>query len=129
MKKALSILFVMVLTLSLVALAGCGGSSKPGEIPADSPYIGTWEAVRAEMLGEATDMAEALEGDKWIITLKADGTVEETNGEEIETGVWSITDSGISMKIDGSKKAVKFTMQGDELTTKLVATIFFAKQS
>ena len=128
MKKALAILCVIVLTLSLFTLAGCG-SSKPGEIPADSPYIGTWEAVRAEALGEEADMNEVLEGKTWVLTLKADGTMEQSTGDELSTGVWSITSSGLNVKLDDAKKAMKFTMEGDELVTKVIATIYFAKQS
>ena len=128
MKKVLALFFALALTLSLVSLAGCG-SSKSGEIPADSPYIGTWEATRAELKGETADMNDFLEDGKWTITLNADGTVQQTSGTETETGVWSITNDGLSMKLDGAKKAVKFTAEGDELATKIIATIYFVKQS
>ena len=125
MKKFISILCVMAFAVSLLALAGCGGSK---EIPADSPYIGTWKAVRAELLGEATDMAEVLEDGDWIITLKADGTVEQQSGSEAGTGVWTITKNGIKVKLDDAKSAMKFTYENNELSTKLVATFFFEKQ-
>ena len=126
MKKIISILCVMALAASLLALAGCGGSK---EIPADSVYIGKWEAVRAEMMGQETTLEEALEGGKWIFTLNADGTAVEESDEETVNGVWSITKNGIKVKLDGASKAIKFTAQGDELVTKLVANIYFAKQN
>ena len=126
MKKIISFLCVAALAVSLFALAGCGGSK---EIPADSVYIGKWEAVRAEMLGQSTTLEEALEGGKWIFTLNADGTAVEESAEETVNGVWSITKDGIKVKLDGASKAIKFTAQGDELVTKLVASIYFAKQS
>ena len=125
MKKFISFLCVMAFAVSLLALAGCGGSK---EIPADSPYIGTWKAVRAELMGEAAEMDEVLEGE-WIITLKADGTVEQQSTDESGTGVWSITKDGIKVKLDDAKSALKFTYANDELSTKMVATFFFQKQS
>ena len=125
MKKFISILCVMAFAVSLLALAGCGGSK---EIPADSPYIGTWKAVRAELMGEATDMSEVLEGE-WIITLNADGTAVEQSTDESGTGVWSITKDGVKAKLDGAKSSLKFTYENNELSTKLVATFFFQKQN
>ena len=125
MKKFISILCVMAFAVSLLALAGCGGSK---EIPADSPYIGTWKAVRAELMGGATEMDEVLEGE-WIITLNADGTAEEQSTDESGIGVWSITKDGIKVKLDGAKSALKFTYENNELSTKMVATFFFQKQN
>ena len=125
MKKFISILCVMALAVSLLAMAGCGSK----EIPADSPYIGTWKAVRAELMGEETDVQEALEGGEWIITLKADGTVEQTSQDESSTGVWQITKKGIKVKFEDSKGSMKFNYENGQLTTKLVATFYFDKQS
>lgn len=125
MKKFISILCVMAFAVSLLALAGCGGSK---EIPADSQYIGTWKAVRAELMGEKAEMSEVLDGD-WIITLKADGTAEQQSSDESGAGVWSITKNGIKVKLDDAKSAMKFTYENNELSSKLVATFFFEKQS
>ena len=125
MKKIFSILMVMAVAVSILALAGCGGSK---EIPADSVYIGTWKAVRAELLGEEATLDEVLEGE-WIITLKADGTLEQNSESETSTGVWSITGNGIRVKIDGAKSAMKFTYKDNALSTKVAATFYFEKQS
>ena len=125
MKRIIAVLCVAALAVSLLALAGCGSSK---EIPADSVYIGTWKAVRAEIMGEEASLADELDGD-WIFTLKADGTIEQTYEGGTDTGVWSITSKGIKVKIDGAKSAMKFTMENDELMTKIIANIYFAKQS
>ena len=125
MKRIIAVLCVAALAVSLLALAGCGSSK---EIPADSVYIGTWKAVRAEIMGEEASLEDELDGD-WIFTLKADGTIEQTYEGGTDTGVWSITSKGIKVKIDGAKSAMKFTMENDELMTKIIANIYFAKQS
>ena len=125
MKKIISVLCILALAASLFALAGCGGTK---EIPADSAYIGTWEAVRAEMMGEETPMEEVLEGNDWFFDLKADGTAVERSGDDSETGTWWLTKDGIKVKI-GDSKAVKLTMEGDNLVIKMVAKVFFEKKA
>lgn len=114
------------LVVSLFALVGCGGKK---EIPADSIYIGTWKAVRAEIMGEEASLEDELEGGDWIFTLKADGTVEQTYEGKTETGVWSITEDGVKVKIEGSKKSLKFTYEDNQLVTKIIANLYFEKQS
>lgn len=126
MKKIISILCAAAIVVSLFALAGCGGSK---EIPADSVYIGTWKAVRAEIMGEEASLEEELEGGDWVFTLKADGTIEQTYDGKTESGVWSITDKGVKAKIDGAKSSIKFTYEDNQLVTKIIANIYFEKQS
>ena len=127
MKKTLAILCALLIALSCLALAGCGESK---EVPADSPFIGKWEAVRAEMLGEATDMSEILEGGDWFFTLNADGTCVESSGEESEPGTWWATKDGIKLKIDGGKSTLKFFLDGENMVTKtLGVSVFFEKRT
>ncbi|MBQ6265071.1 MAG: hypothetical protein IJK60_06440 [Clostridia bacterium] len=72
MKKALALICVLALAVSLVALAGCG-TKKPGVIPADSNYIGKWTAVSAEFKGESQNPEEVF-GGEYTLELNADGT-------------------------------------------------------
>ena len=80
------------------------------------------------MMGEETPMEEVLEGNDWFFDLKADGTAVERSGDDSETGTWWLTKDGIKVKI-GDSKAVKLTMEGDNLVIKMVAKVFFEKKA
>ena len=130
MKKALAFLIAMVLTLSLVTLSGCG-TTKPGDIPADSPYIGTWEATKAKFMDDEASIEEVLGEDSYPyeINLKADGTADIITGADTQPGVWAITADGFNLRLDGAKKDQKFKTDGDVLTSKLVGvTLTFEKK-
>ncbi len=101
-KKTFIIVLVMVMTVSL-ALVGCGSKG----VPADSRYIGTWEATGAEFKGEAVDLNEALNNDVFIVTLDADGTCKVVSGADVSTGSWSETGSGVKLKGDDLNMTLK----------------------
>jgi len=124
MKKTVSILCVTIILISCVLLAGCG--SKGGDIPADSPYIGTWKAVRTEFKDETADPAEMLGGD-FILELNADGTAKLITAGEEQTAPWSITSTGV--KVKGDDVNMTFKSEGSTLTTSIIGvTIILEKQ-
>ena len=122
MKKALAILCVLALAVSLVALAGCG-AKKPGEIPADSPYIGKWVASSAQFKDEAQDPNEVF-GGEYTLDLKADGTGTLSSSEESNPLVWWITKDGIGTNVDNAKKDMKYKADGDKLIGKILGIEF-----
>ena len=122
MKKALAIICVLALAASLVVLAGCG-TKKPGEIPADSNYIGKWTAVSASFKGEAQDPNEVF-GGEYTLELKADGTGSLISSEDSGPLVWWITDDGIGTNIDDAKKDMKYKADGDKLVGKIIGIEF-----
>ena len=122
MKKTFSVISIMLVAIFCIIVTGCDNSS---EIPADSKYIGTWEAVKAEFKGEEQDINEVLDGDKFIITLKNDGTVE-VESDENNTGTWVIIKNGVKLKGDTK---LKLKENGDYLTTKILGmTLYFEKK-
>ena len=122
MKKTLSILCALLILALCVSLAGCGNK---GDIPADSPYIGTWKAVRATFKDEVMDVNEVLEKD-FIIILNQDGSAS-VDYDESGTGTWSLTDSGA--KIKGDDLNIKLKMEDGTLTTSVLGmTFYFEKQ-
>ena len=125
MKKTL-LLFVLLL-LACVVLSGCsnGGTA---EIPEDSPYIGTWEAVSADFKGEEMPLEEAV-GDAFIITLNADATARIISDGEDQPGTWKITGDGISVRVGNARSDSKYTAKGDKLILTLFGVnICFAKK-
>ena len=124
MKKALSILFVLVILFSCAVLTGCG--DKDGEISPDSKYIGTWQAVRAEFKGEEVDIHEVLTED-FILKLNQDGTaIVNTEGQE-HTAPWTETSSEVKVTSDDIN--LKLKKEVDSLTMSILGmTIFFEKQ-
>ncbi|MBR0414478.1 MAG: hypothetical protein IJI67_05375 [Clostridia bacterium] len=120
MKRTISLLCVCLLVLSCLALTGC--DSKSAEIPADSPYVGTWTAVKAEVNGVETDMKEALDGDKFIIILNQDGTASVENTEETSSSFWKITDNGV--ELTGESDMVLRPV-GSQLQSTVVGVTFF----
>ena len=122
MNKALTILCVIAIAVSLVALAGCG-AKKPGEIPADSNYIGKWTAVSAQFRGEAKDPNEVF-GGEYTLELKADGTGTLRSTNESSPLVWWITKDGIGTNVDNAEKDMKYKADGDKLTGKIIGVEF-----
>ena len=112
----------MVILALCVSLAGCGSK---GDIPADSPFIGTWKAVRATFKDEVMDVSEVLDKD-FIIILNQDGSAS-VDYEESGVGTWSLTDSGA--KIKGDDLNIKLKMEDGTLTTSVLGmTFYFDKQ-
>ena len=125
MKKNLAILLAAVLMCGL--LAGCE-ASPAAVIPADSPYIGTWEATRATASGEETDAKEAL-GEMFIFTLKADGTATVTAEDEVSEGTWSISSDGVNLRMKDAKKDLKFKSEDGTLVMSVLGCkIYFEKK-
>ena len=122
MNKTLSILCALLILALCVSMAGCGSK---GDIPADSPYIGTWKAVRATVKVEVMDGNEVLEKD-FIIILNQDGSAS-VDYDESGKGTWSLTDSGARIK--GDDLNIKLKMEDGTMTTSVLGmTFFFEKQ-
>ena len=125
MKKNLMLLVLLVLACAV--LSGCenGGSAV---IPEDSPYIGTWEAVRADFKGEEMPIEEAV-GDVFIFTLNADGTAQITSDGADQPGTWKITGTGININVNGAKSDTKYTAKDDTLVLGMFGVnIYFTKK-
>ena len=123
MKKVVSILCICLLAISCCALAGC--TDKPAAIPADSSYIGTWTAVRAELKGVETDMKDALDGDKFIVILNQDGTACVENTEQTSSANWKITKDGVELT---GETDLSFQTVGKQLKSNILGvTIYFDK--
>ena len=120
MKKAISIL--CILSLLCIMLAAC--SSGGGEISPDSPYIGTWKAVKVALNGEETPIDEVLE-EEMIIVFDQDGKITVTSGDGESSGTWSETKDGA--KSTGDVK-MSFTMEDEYLTTKLLGVMFYLEK-
>ena len=80
-----------ILCLLAAALAGCGGKSMKG-----SKYLGKWNAVSAEMSGMEFSVSDFM--DEFSIILKEDGTCEAHIDDEVETGKWEETETGVKIK-------------------------------
>ena len=92
---------LVILTLCVGLLAGCGGNS----------IVGDWKVTGAEAMGQSVDPAEMGDTATAIVTFNADGTIT-SNGQS--GGTWkldgdklSITDSGITLS---------GTFNGDNIT-------------
>lgn len=90
MKKKVLVLLMVVAVLA-IGLVSCGGS--------DNPFVGTWEAEHAEILGESYPPEEA--GVAWTIEIKDGG--KGTLGADGETVdfTWEETDDGITINAEG----------------------------
>ena len=92
MKKNVARLLVVCLLMTMVmALASCGGSAEE-----QSPYVGTWNAVKISYSG--IEMTPEDVGLEFNLVVNEDGTLAATtNGESDGEGKWEATDSGISI--------------------------------
>lgn len=125
MKKTLTILCALIITISCIALAGCGKGGN-GTDASDSPYLGTWKAVTAEALGQEVPIAEVLDYDL-TLTLNADGSAQLEADGEVANGKWS--ESGTEVKVSGSDMNMTLKDEGGKLSTSIVGvTIYFEKQ-
>lgn len=111
MKKHL--LAIMCALVMLFAFTACSGDKY-----ADSPYLGTWTATSAEMMGIELPVADVIGGDMTIVfeangscTLDAAGDASSGSWEETETGV-SIDDGDVELTIDGDSA----TLVQDDVT-------------
>ena len=133
-KKNVLLLALVALFVGLFTLTGCTEEKKEeaAKIPADSPYIGTWDVVKVQYK-DVEDEASAVfeEGNKFEIVLNADGSAKiigkEDASEESTNNTWEITDKGIKIKGD-SKLTLK--KDGDNLIYKMFGvTFYFEKQA
>ena len=127
MKKVLVVLFCMIVSLSFVALTGCGGSDVDAPA-ADSPYVGVWQATGATFQDEEVDINEVLEGKDFIIELRDDGTasVTDTDGNKSDA-TWKETGSGV--KVTGDEINMKFKDADGRLECSILGVhMFFEKQ-
>ena len=105
MKKLLSVLVIMILTVSV--LSGCGSKADMS----DSEYLGTWEAVTCSYSDYVMDASEIL--GQYIITLRPDGSYEATFGEDVGEGTWEDTQNGFML--DGDEE-LSFVDGADGIT-------------
>ncbi len=96
MKKTIKAItaVMVVLTLCLGLLAGCGSSP-----------VGTWKITSAEAMGVTVDPAEmGMDDSTSTMTLNADGTItagSETGGSwTLDGNVLTISESGVSMEFE-----------------------------
>ena len=125
MKKRISIVLAVLLAFSCLALVACGNGE--GSAPsADSKYIGVWKATKGVFKGEETPIEEILEGEDFILDLRADGTAIVTTDTE-DTGTWTEKSNGIHIKANDTNS--DFTADGDNLAVDILgAKIVFEKQ-
>ena len=122
MKKLVSLMLVMLMTVSCLVLVSCGGgSSSSNEDLSSSKYVGTWKAITMSL----EDTTEAVdEGGEFIVTLNGDGTgqsVSRENGGEEE-----VTDDGFKTKGD---MKLKFKDDGDNIKANIFGVdLVFEKQ-
>ena len=135
MKKAFVVLCVMLMTVSCV-FCGCGKKKDEGgsntatqstvASVAESQYVGTWKAVKAELMGKEADLKEAL-GDDLTLTLNADGTCSLISADDESTGKWSETSDGV--KLDGKDLNTTLKSENGQLAIDLFGFhIYFEKQ-
>lgn len=129
MKKLVSLMLVMLMTVSCLVLVSCGGgSSSSSEDLSSSKYVGTWKAITMS-LEDTTEAAD--EGGEFIVTLNGDGTgqsVSRENGgeEEVTDFTWELTDDGFKTKGD---MKLKFTDDGDNIKANIFGVdLVFEKQ-
>ena len=138
MKKVFVILCVMLMTVSCV-FCGCGKKKEDDGGPpaaqssqntaasvAESQYVGTWTAVKAELMGKEADLKEAL-GDELTLELNADGTASLKSSEEESTGNWSETSDGV--KLTGTDMNMTLKNENGQLAMDLLGFhVYFEKQ-
>ena len=129
MKKHVLIILAVVMALSCLALASCGGSKDSGSAPsADSKYVGVWNATQGEFKGEVVPIDEVLDGGVYILDLKADGTATvTTETDTVDEGTWTEKSNGVHVKAGDTD--TDFIADGDNLTiTFMRFTITFEKE-
>ena len=142
MKKTFIIICIMLITVSSV-FAGCGkkkdennetnsatenvNTQNAAASLADSQYVGTWKAVRAEFGGKEVKVEEVMENG-FNVTFNADGTASVTSDDGDESaGNWTETSEGVSIK--GNEMDMTFKNADGSLVFELFgAHIYFEKQ-
>ncbi|MGI6737325.1 MAG: lipocalin family protein [Anaerovoracaceae bacterium] len=106
MKKLLAAAACLVIGIGMMCLVGCGDKY------ADSPYVGTWKAVSAEVSGFEVSMKTV--GLEMTLTLEEDGSCTVDAGDNSGSGDWEETDSGF--KVKDSSGDMNFKVGDDKKT-------------
>lgn len=105
MKKILSIVLVVVLALTCLALVACGGSHE-GVYKFKSLTMTAGDQSQTYNVGDTSPWGDVLSADSNVMELKADGTVVATSIVDDETmtqnGTYTIDGETISITIEGS---------------------------
>ena len=120
MKKIIAKVLVvtMILSVGLFALAACGGG--------DSPYVGTWNAVKFEAYG--IEMTPEDAGLEFTVEIKSNGKITATtNGEADGAGTWEATDDGITITSDDSEYTA--TLEEDQLVMEMEGIKFYLEKA
>ena len=128
-KKLLTVVFCVAITVSCMLLASCGDSGSSADL-SDSEYVGTWVAQTIDAFGQeetTEDFSEATEG-AMTLTVNGDGTFVLDWGEDEEpsSGTWEETSNGFKTRGD-----FKLTFKAEDggISTSIVgAHIHFVKQ-
>lgn len=122
MKKGMAVL--LLLSLALVVLSGCGGSE-------ENKYAGSWELTggKAGGISLPQDQIQSEVGEV-AMTLREDGTVKKTGVGLDENGKWEETEKGIRISDQDGSNAVTFTLADDKLlgTVKGIEMTFSKKK-
>lgn len=121
MKRSISAVLTLLLVLSTLLFAACGGGSSKADL-SDSKYVGTWKVSHMQLKDETGE----LEHD-WTLTLNGDGTGEFYDEEEGATKItWELTKDGFKTKGDTK---LTFEDDGDNIKTKIIGVdLIFEKQ-
>lgn len=111
MKRSISAALTLLLVLSALLFAACGGGSSKANL-SDSKYVGTWKASAMALKGESEDL-----GAEWTLTLNADGSGEYVDEEGTTTITWELTSGGFKTKGDTK---LTFTDDGDNIKCKII---------
>lgn len=120
-KRSIAILCSLVIALSCVLLAGCGGGGNADV--SESKYVGTWKAVSLSAFGEEDNADEVFDAEL-ILVLNADGTAEFTSDGETATATWSETSDGFKIKGDDVNLKFKEVEGGVEASILGVGILF-----
>lgn len=113
MKRTISITIALIMVLSTILLAACGGGNSSSKTDlSDSKYVGTWKASTMALKGESEDL-----GAEWTLTLKADGSGEYVDEEGTTNITWELTSGGFKTKGDTK---LTFTDDGDNIKCKII---------
>ena len=118
MKRVFSIIAIVTLMLSALALTACQSGPKDYS---DSKYVGIWKFDSIAM-GDESGTFE----DEYLMTLNADGTGTLASAEETSSFTWEPTSDGFKTKGD-----VKLTFKddGDKIVTKMLgADLIFVRE-
>lgn len=116
MKKYIAVIMVTVI---MMVLAGCGGSKGNG----DAPVVGDWKLSSVEAMGvtmTAEQFTEAAGGDVKM-SIKGDGTftmdLGSLYGDASGEGKWEYTEPTLSLTVDGE------SITGEYADSKLTLTL------